>query len=421
MLSQSIAFEPQRDADIFAQVPTLPGVFLLRSHDAEAEPYVSKAANLRRRIARLLGPAELQGISKRLNLRERCATIEFTATGSDFENLLLLYRTLRKVFPESYSKRLRLNLAPFIRIHWENAYPRAYVTRKLTAAKKASGSQSVYFGPFRSRAAADKFLNDSLDLFKSRRCTFELDPDPAFPGCVYSEMKMCLAPCFKGCSDAQYMAEMRCVQEFFESYGESLLGELEEQRELASAGLEFETAAVLHIRIEKVKSVVRGGDEIIRRIDHLDAVILQPSVAADELSLFLYTRGQFAGPSGFSMLGMLPAVTNERSGNTSLYAQPILVQPVPEEPDSILGSKESRTNAEMRLSAALELFHLDKKTSNTAQMEQLALLKRWYYRGSRQGEIFFRNADGKWPLRRILNGASRVFVGDKPSAVSHQP
>jgi excinuclease ABC subunit C len=46
-------------------------------------------------------------------------------------------------------------------------------------------------------------MNDSLDFFKMRRCVDDLHPDPAFPGCIYSEMKMCLAPCFKGCSDEE--------------------------------------------------------------------------------------------------------------------------------------------------------------------------------------------------------------------------
>ena len=63
---------------------------------------------------------------------------------------------------------------------------------------------ALYYGPFVSRIAAEKFMNDSLDFFKMRRCVDDLHPDPKFPGCIYSEMKMCLAPCFKGCTDEEY-------------------------------------------------------------------------------------------------------------------------------------------------------------------------------------------------------------------------
>jgi hypothetical protein len=47
-------------------------------------------------------------------------------------------------------------------------------------------------------------------------------------------------------------------------------------------------------------------------------------------------------------------------------------------------------------------------------MENLALLKRWYYRGSRVGEIFFADAKGNLPMRRVVRGISRVFRGEKP-------
>ncbi|MEO5937039.1 MAG: UvrB/UvrC motif-containing protein [Terriglobales bacterium] len=411
MLAHSIPFAPERDTEAFAQVPAAPGVFLLRGLAANAEPYVSKTANLRRRVQRLLAPPESQ--SKRLNLRERCATLEFTQTGSDFENGLLLYRVLRQVFPESYTKRLRLNHSPVIRINWENEYPRAYVTRKLAglSGKRSEGfspgTRSVYYGPFQSRALAEKFLNDALDLFKSRRCTFDLNPDPAFPGCVYSEMKMCLAPCFKGCTDDQYVDEVRRVQKFLDTCGESLINDLEAERDQASAALEFEAAANVHTRIEKVRSVVRGCDDVIRRLDQLDALILQPSTAADSISLFRFAHGQLRGPLIFRVQNML--LSNEKSGDSSLYAQPLLAQPVPERPE--VAPKPVSLDA--RLSTALDEAELapEPKVSALGFAEQLALLKRWYYRSSRVGEIFLRDRDGTWPYRKMVRGVSRVLAG----------
>jgi len=47
-------------------------------------------------------------------------------------------------------------------------------------------------------------------------------------------------------------------------------------------------------------------------------------------------------------------------------------------------------------------------------MEHLAILKRWYYRGSRVGEIFFADDKGALPLRRMVRGISRVYHGEKP-------
>ena len=100
-----------------------------------------------------------------------------------------------------------------------------------------------------------------------RRCTFDLNPDPSFPGCVYSEMKMCLAPCFKGCTDEAYAAEVARVQAYFDSAGQSMLGELEAERESLSAALDFEAAAVQHAKAAKIKGILSACDDIYGRLD----------------------------------------------------------------------------------------------------------------------------------------------------------
>ena len=84
MQRERIEFRPETDAEIFAAIAAVPAVFLLRGEDGSSEPYVSKTANLRRRLQRLLSAPEER--TKRLNLRARVRWIEFTLTGSDFES-----------------------------------------------------------------------------------------------------------------------------------------------------------------------------------------------------------------------------------------------------------------------------------------------------------------------------------------------
>src|SRR5215472_11514637 len=240
VLNEHTEFAPERDAELLAGVPAGPAVFLLRGRDAQGEPYVSKTANLRRRLQRWLGPVEER--TKKLNLRDRVRWIEYSPTGSDFESGFLLYRVLRSTFPKTYQKRLRFRFAPFVKLHVDNEYPRASITTRLS---KASG-QNLYYGPFVSRVAAEKFMNDSLDFFKMRRCVEDLNPDPEFPGCIYSEMKMCLAPCFKGCTDEEYRNEVARVQAYLDTGGDSLVRDLSQQRDAASARLAFEEAAAAH-------------------------------------------------------------------------------------------------------------------------------------------------------------------------------
>jgi len=373
VLSYRLIFEPANDAEFFTEVPAKPAVFLLRGETGE--PYVSKSSNLRRRITRLLGESE--GISRRLNLRERAKLLEYSLTGSDFESQLLLYQVLRREFPKTYADRLRLRMAPLLRFHVENRYPRISVTTKLGGAK----SGSTYYGPFPSRVMAEKFSNDALDFFKMRRCVEELNPDPAFPGCVYSEMKMCLAPCFKGCTDEEYAAEVERVRDFFDSGGQSLAREIAAERDKASEEMHFETAALLHSKLEKLKPVLAQLPEIVRRVDRLSALMVQPSAEPDSVTVFRIEGGRFSSPVQLSL-----NVAQEAGG------KPL--------------SMEARMHEVL---AGIEM----PPSSAQETMEQLAILKRWYYRTSKTGELFIADERGDLPWRRIVRGVSRVFKGEK--------
>ena len=374
MLAQRLEFAPERDGEIFAAVPAAAAVFLLRG--PEGEPYVSKTANLKRRLTRLLGRAEER--TRRLNLRERVSEIEYTLTGSDFEAGFLLYKLLREHFPQGYAARLRLRPAPLVKLHLENRYPRASITTRLGRL----GGRSLYYGPFASRAAAEKFASDSLDFFKMRRCVEDLHPDPAFPGCIYSEMKMCLAPCFKGCTDEEYAAEVARVQNYFDSRGQSLARELAGEREQASGRLEFESAAAAHARLEKLTPVLSQLPEAVQRLDRLSALVVQRAAEENAVALFRVQAGAISGPVVFA------------------------VQPTAEQ-------AAKSQSMESRVQEALAAFPKGAAVSSQERMEHLAVFRRWLYRGSRAGEIFFADEKGALPMRRVVRGIGRVFHGER--------
>jgi excinuclease UvrABC nuclease subunit len=375
VITDRIEFALDRDIEAFAAVPSGPAVFSLSSDDRAAEPYVSKTANLRRRLHRLLDPATER--TKKLNLRDRVRFIEFTPTGSDFESGFLLYRVLRETFPKTYQKRLRFRFAPFVKLHLENEYPRASVTTRLSR----PGGSALYYGPFITRVAAEKFMNDSLDFFKMRRCVEDLHPDPKFPGCIYSEMKMCLAPCFKGCTDEEYKTEVKRVETYFDTRGDSLLRHFSEERDAASSNLAFEDAAAIHVKVEKLKPVVSQIPEIVQRLDRLSALMIQPSHLADSVAFFRIDAGRISAPIQFSIQA-------------------------PEHAKS--------QSMEARVLSTLETIQVTSAKSGLETMEHLAILKRWYYRGTRAGEVFFVDEKGELPMRRIVRGVSRVLRGEKP-------
>ena len=57
-----------------------------------------------------------------------------------------------------------------------------------------------------------------------------------------------------------------------------------------------------------------------------------------------------------------------------------------------------------------ELMGAKEPPSAMVRQGHLALLKRWYYRpeARRVGEIFFPDAEGRWPIKAMLRGVGRV-------------
>jgi hypothetical protein len=448
-LPLSLPFDPADAKAALDQLPQTQAVFALYGAEAHAEPYIGRTPNLRGRLERLLQPSASH--PRRLQLAGRVRQIRWRLTGSEFESLLVQFELLEKVHGTKCLERMHLRAPAFVRFLGGNPYPRITVTNR-----PSQREQDWAYGPFPSRAAAERYADEALKLFLLRRCTEELAPHPSHPGCVYSEMKMCLAPCYQGSTDERYAEEASAVERFLATRGESRLVQLRTQRDQASLNLEFEAAAAAHAQVARVEGVRALAAELVRPLSQLRAVILQGSAEPGEVAVFLYENGSLAGPAGFSTLGM--RIQNEQSGSSSLFSHPMAIEPIPEdagnseqgtgiregegataesaapeassagialppaelEARATLPTKIARGVLDARMEAVLaELASQDQTPSATLRQGHLALLKRWYYRpeARRTGEIFFPGADGQWPVKAILRGAGRVFAGKfKPQA-----
>ena len=376
-------FDAAREEQFFAALPARPAVFLLESSAAGAEPYLARTADLRRAAERILRPPD--PASKRLNLRRIAAKIRYRIVGSKLEQALVLYGLARQLFPGKYRDWLRVRPPALLKVNMKNAYPRCYVTRRI------SSDGGSYFGPFPNRKFAESFADEFLNLFKIRRCQIKIRRDPSYPGCIYSEMKMCLAPCFAGCTREEYDAEVSRVLVTLGTSGAALTEELGREREAASAALDFERAAALHKKIEKAETVLKGFPELARRVDELDAVILQKAAEENAIAVFVIRAGIISDPF---LLRFAELSSQPRSVEEILRAQL--------EPPAAAHSELESTGHPEKQNAPPAV----RKDSGILG-EHLALLTRWFYSKPRQGEIFFRSRD--WPYRRIIRACSRVL------------
>lgn len=422
---QSLPFDPADAKAALAQLPAKPAVFALHGTEERDEPYIGRTPNLRARLERLLQPSPKH--PRRLQLAGRVRRIAWRLTGSEFESLLAQFSLLEGIYGAKALERMHLRSPAFVRFLGGNPYPRITVTHRPSL-READWS----YGPFPSRTAAERFGEEALKLFLLRRCTEDLEPDPRHPGCIYSEMKMCLAPCYKGCSDERYAEEAAGVESFLATRGESRLVVLRAERDQASANLEFESAAALHAQVQRAESVRALASELVRPLSQLRAVILQAGANLDEVEVFVFENGMLRGPAPYSTLGM--RIQNEQSGSSSLFAHPMALEPIPEAPipePPIPGAptsppfvsaeavtapipatavKTARGRLEARMETALAALETERIPNATVRQAHLALLKRWYYRpeGQRSGEIFFPDADGRWPVKAMLRGVGRV-------------
>jgi excinuclease ABC subunit C len=384
-LDCALEFDAARAEDFFSALPTRPAVCLIELRDNAAEPLLIRTQDLRRRLQRWLGPPD--PASKRLNLRELARNVRYRLAGSRFEQVLAYYQHAKQLFPTRYLKLLRLRPPAVLKVSLRNAYPRCYVTRRIAVDEAGLPTSGAYYGPFASRRSAEAFAESALDFFEVRRCQIKIRRDPSFPGCIYSEMNMCLAPCFAGCSKEEYDAEVQRLVQFLDSGGASLHADLEREREQASEQLDFERAAALHKKLEKLDGALRGRAELPRRIQDVNALILQRAAEEQTIAAYVVRGGRVAEPF---FLRFAEIASQPRSAEHIFRDH--------------LENFSVQDKASVAPGAATGAGSLLRENLG----EHLWLVSRWFYSNPRQGEILFRDND--WPYRRILRACSRLLA-----------
>jgi excinuclease ABC subunit C len=384
-LDRAIPFEAGAVETFLDALPHRPAVVLIepRTDLPGARPLLLRTADLRRRMRLLVGPRNPDPSSKRVHLAAYAGGIRFRLTGSAFEQSLAHYQAAKAVWPRDYRDRIRMRSPALVKFNRSSPYPRAFITRRAAS--------SACFGPFPSRRSAEAFLESFFELFHLRRCQIKILRDPSFPGCIYSEMKKCLAPCFAGCTDQEYAAEAARAASFLDTRGASAVASLEKQREEASANLDFERAALLHRELEKTEAACRAVPEIANIITSLDAVILQRGAENGTIAVFNVHGARIADPFllRFTELAGQPRSVEE------------ILRAALESPVRLAGGESSAPPA---------------SPTSTELEDHLALLARWFYARPHQGEIFFAEAGPRgWPYRRMLRACSRILQVELPA------
>lgn len=350
------------DSDL-EEVPQGSAVFVIWAR--EGAPYVARTGLLRRRLKRLLRPAQLQP-SRLLNLRSIAERVEYWPLESRLQSLLVLWEVARSFAADRYLDIVRLRYPPYVKLVLGNEFPRTQITTRL------AGTTGQFYGPFRSRASAELFEHQFLDLFQLRRCQEDLLPAPDHPGCMYGEMNMCLRPCQQVVGREEYAAESQRVSEFLLTAGKQLLRNAEAARERLSAELEYEAAAREHKRITRIQETLKLRDELVADVDHLHGVAVTRSLEQHIVLLWFMLAGTWQAPVPFSVALADQTVSMDRRVK------------------DILGSL------------------IPIKVLGKERQEHLAMLARWFYSTWRDGEWVAIPDISSAPFRKIIGAISRT-------------
>ncbi|MBL0170280.1 MAG: UvrB/UvrC motif-containing protein [Gemmatimonadaceae bacterium] len=232
--------------------------------------YVGQSRRLRTRLLSYFRATRRRDKAARI-LRHAFA-IEWEYTNSEFGALLRELRLIKQHRPQFNSMMVT------------DDWPRAYVALTggavpgVTVVPRSDDPSAIaMFGPFRKvsmlreavRALADATglrdcaLEEAAPTAKTSTLWFDSETGGAVsarrptrtraPGCLRHELGTCAGPCIGAGDGAAYRAQATQIRDFLEGKSDAPVDNLERAMQAASAALEFERAAVLRDRLERVR------------------------------------------------------------------------------------------------------------------------------------------------------------------------
>ncbi len=278
-----------------------------------------------------------------------------------------MYHLTKAYFPADYLFRVRLRMPWFVGLAENDLFPR------LTVANRIARKHGSLFGPFASRDVAAHYQEQVQSLFQIRRCTDVLAPAPDHPGCIYGEMNQCLRPCQCVVTAEEYGSEVRRVADFLSANGKGAIAVLSGARDRAAEETDFEQAAQIQKRIEKMKEAAATRQEVIADVRGFNGVALTRSVEPRQFRLWPMLEGFWREPLTLDF-----SAEDGRARSLDHELRECL-------------------NDAFATSA-----------SNGKRIEDLAIFSRWYYSSWRDGQWFPFRTLADLNYRRLVREISKL-------------
>lgn len=244
--------------------------------------YVGKSVHVR---SRLLSYFRAERGEKAWELVREAARVEWEYIPNEFYALVHEMKLIQSRQPRYNVQHRRKRIYAFVKITREPA-PRVLPVSRVV------DDGSTYYGPFPRvgalahsirelshvlglrdcPGATPMFFGDQLEIFRGGRP----------PRCLRAELRTCLAPCCGRPTAAEYAGAVETARRFLEGRAEGPLRDIEERMREAARRMDFEYAALLRDRLDRLGRFRKDLVAFRGRVEDLTFVYRAPGFGGDD-------------------------------------------------------------------------------------------------------------------------------------------
>lgn len=247
-------------------LPDKPGVYQYFDKNGTIL-YVGKAKNLKKRVSSYFKKNHEH--AKTYILVKKIADIQYIVVDSEMDALLLENNLIKKYLPK-YNIQLKDDKTyPWICVKKE-PFPRVFSTRILVK----DGSR--YYGPYASGRVMHTLLDLIRDLFPLRTCALDLSANKieksAYKVCLEYHIGKCKGPCEGKQKASEYNGMIEQIEGILKGNIYSVIQNLKQLMQQASADFRFEDAHDIKTRIEILEKYKAKSTVVSPTIHQVDVV-----------------------------------------------------------------------------------------------------------------------------------------------------
>ena len=265
------------------KVPNTPGVY--KFFNRKEIIYIGKAKDLRKRVSSYFGKSFKD--RKTSQIKFLTDKIETFSTKNEVE-ALLLEQTLIKENKPKFNILLRDDKTyPYIYFSLDHEFPGIYSKRTKKDVDKK------FFGPFVSSEAVKKSIKEIQKIFKIRNCSDSTFANRTRP-CIEFQMKRCSAPCVQKINKVDYFEDITSAKLFLSSSDTKTIEKLTKDIEKAALKLEFEKAAELRDRLERI-NLIKEEQSVVTMAGDVDIFSISSEMLYLGISIIVVRNGKIRG------------------------------------------------------------------------------------------------------------------------------